>query len=210
MIRIARRVTVPDAPGTDDDYSNFVEHHRFGRAPRYTDLQLKPVSECYALTVYHSEGAIPGTAVRATPDRQRAAVPVLYYFDLKRTCYECGRPFLFFAEEQKHWYETLELPLSANCVRCVVCRQARQELRRELARYEELVKRAPEWTPAELTELVELALELIETGEFSRKLIPKIRHWLNRLDRLQLESTPAGTDLRRRLEKLERNSGRRH
>ena len=39
-----------------------------------------------------------------------------HYFDAKRVCRKCERPFLFFAEEQKYWYEDLRFPLEADCL----------------------------------------------------------------------------------------------
>ena len=46
-----------------------------------------------------------------------AMVPVTHYYDVTRTCRDCDRPFIFFAQEQKHWYEQLGLPLEADCAR---------------------------------------------------------------------------------------------
>jgi hypothetical protein len=48
------------------------------------------------------------TAVAADVSRQIfTTMPVTHYFDVKRVCRGCQRPFLFFADEQKHWYEEL-------------------------------------------------------------------------------------------------------
>jgi hypothetical protein len=105
---------------TEDEYANYVEHPRYGRGPRFTGLQPGAIPLGYRRTIYHDEGLIEGTAIAADLDWQSwSPVPVLYYFDLKRTCADCARPFLFFAEEQKYWYETLGFDLSADCVRCV-------------------------------------------------------------------------------------------
>lgn len=109
---------------------------------------------------------IPGTAIEADPSRQNEpTVPVTHYYDMERLCLDCQRPFIFFAEEQKHWYEVLRLPLDADCVRCWECRKKQQALERKQRRYEELThvqKRS--WR--ENLEMAECALSLVEKGVF--------------------------------------------
>ncbi len=143
------------------DYSLHVENPRFGKGPRFTGLDPDPESPEVHLhwnTGYRTraflaylkelpeefrrilseapEGLlIPGTAIRADPERQtRATIPVTHYYDLDKTCEDCGRPFVFFAEEQKHWYEVLGFDLAADCVRCHPCRRARRAIGRKKRR----------------------------------------------------------------------------
>jgi hypothetical protein len=114
------------------EYDNYVEHPRFGRYPRITGLN--PESDFTTgkpFLHWNATERIPNTAVEADLSRQsRATVPVTHYYDVKRTCRDCARPFIFFADEQKHWYEELKLPLEADCVRCVPCRKTQREHKR--------------------------------------------------------------------------------
>ncbi len=127
---------------SSEDYADFVEHQHFGRSPRFTDVCASDQPAGYRLTTYLSGDFIPGTAVAADLQRQSfSPVPVLYYFDLKRICLDCKRSFIFFAEEQKYWYENLGFDMSADCVRCVDRRKNLQNVQRQRQRYEELLHR---------------------------------------------------------------------
>ncbi len=162
-----------------DDYSNFVEHPRYGRGPRFTDVRPRDVPLGYRLTSYISGNTISGTAVEADLERQAfSPVPVLYYFDLKRKCTECSRPFIFFAEEQKYWYETLGFVLDADCVRCTECRSRHHGLERQRRRYEELFHR-DDRTVDENIAMAECSLVLIESGIFSTRQTECVRMLLN-------------------------------
>src|SRR5262245_57928602 len=92
-------------------YAAYVEHPRFGQGPRYTGLEVANSSDGTVYCHWHSpEGVrVPKTAIAANLSNQRpATLPVTHYFDATRTCRKCGRPFLFFAEEQQYWYEVLK------------------------------------------------------------------------------------------------------
>ena len=131
---------------------------------------------------WHSpEGVrVPDTAVEADPDRQSpATVHVTHYFDSRRTCEGCGRPFLFFADEQRFWYEELGFPLEADAVRCVPCRRETRGLERTRSRYEELSR--AERGPEEELELAECLLELVTSGGFGFRAREKLRALVKRL-----------------------------
>ncbi len=106
-----------------DDYAN---HPMFGSGPRYTGLN--PSDEpLKAFFHWHSPVGvrIPNTAVVADVSAQEmATVPVTHYFDSRRVCRTCGVKFIFFADDQKYWYETLKFRLDADCVNCWDCRKA--------------------------------------------------------------------------------------
>ena len=98
-----------------DDYSKFVDHPRYGHQPRVTGLN-PDTNYADVFLHWHSgkEYRIPNTAIPADLSRQaKATVPVTHYFDVRRQCRDCGRPFIFFAEEQKYWYEELKFKLDA-------------------------------------------------------------------------------------------------
>jgi hypothetical protein len=124
---------------------------------------------------------VPNTAVAADLSRQRpATVPVTHYFDAKRVCRKCGRPFLFFAEEQKHWYEELGFPLEADCLECPPCRKDEQKLRALHRRYDALLAR-PNRGAADTLDLVRCAVQLVESSVFTPKALPRLRSLLRPL-----------------------------
>jgi len=174
-----------------DIYADFVEHPRYGQRPRYTGLN--PV-DGLARRVYlgwHSRAdeRISETAIAANRDRQpNATVPVTHYFDLKRSCRDCGRNFIFFADEQRHWYETLHFYLGADCVRCIDCRVAQRNTIRLRQRYEMLLNQ-PERSDREMLELAETAMILIDRDVFGHRCIERVRSILN--------SIPAESKVRR-------------
>ncbi len=111
---------------------------------------------------------------RQTP----ATVPVTHYFDLQRTCRDCGRQFLFFAEEQKYWYEVLGFGLDSDCVRCADCRKKEQGIARDRETYEALFHVAEKTTEQSL-EMAEACLSLIEANVFTAKQTQRVRTLLN-------------------------------
>lgn len=166
---------------SDDTYADFVEHPRYGRGPRFTAVVLKEPRVGYRLRPYCSDGLIAGTALEADLQRQTSCpVPLLYYHDLRRTCTDCDRPFIFFAAEQKYWYEEIGFTLDSDCRQCVPCRKTRQEHARRRERYEELLHRSSQ-TAAENLELAECCLAMIEAGDFSPRKTQRVRQMLNRV-----------------------------
>jgi len=132
---------------------------------------------------WHSskECRIPNTAISADLSQQTpATVPVTHYYDVKRQCLDCGRSFLFFAEEQKHWYEELGFGLESDCVRCIVCRKKQQGLAHERERYEELFH-VSDRTADECLEMAACCLTLIEANVFHRRQTERVRMLLNKI-----------------------------
>lgn len=104
---------------------------------------------------------------------------VTHYFDERRVCRDCQRPFLFFADEQKHWYEELRFTLEADCMRCVPCRKDEQVVSRARGRYEALVHVADRTAEQDL-EMAECCLLLVEAGVFGRRRTEHVRALLKR------------------------------
>lgn len=125
---------------------------------------------------------IPGTAVPADLSRQTPAhcYQVTHYFDIEAACRSCRRPFIFFAEEQKYWYEERQISLEAQPIRCVPCRAEERALVRAKSRYDTLVGK-PHRSAEEDAALVDDALTLIENGVFSRKMTDRLRAVLKKL-----------------------------
>ena len=185
------------------EYDSYVEHPRFGRSPRLTGLNPQTdLKTGNPFLHWNATERVANTAVEADLSRQsRATVPITHYYDVKRVCRECGRPFIFFAEEQKFWYEELGLPLEADCVRCVPCRRAQRGIAMKRERYEELFH-DPDRTADQNLEMAECCLSLIEAGVFTPRQTQRVRELLKRLDK-QGQSGESVNNLRSRLDALE-------
>lgn len=157
-------------------YADYVEHPRFGRGPRITGLNPQAEFE-RAFIHWHSPPGcrIPDTAIVAHAARQKEpTVAVTHYYDVKRRCRDCNRMFIFFAEEQLHWYEVLRFGLDSDCVRCVDCRKSDQHTAHLRQRYESLLDR-PDRTNEETLELIDCALTLVENSAFGHRTLQRIR-----------------------------------
>jgi len=165
------------------EYADFVEHPRYGKGPRLTGLDVTDTPDGTVYCHWHSPVGVrvPGTAVVADVARQRpATLHVTHYFDVRRVCRTCGQSFLFFADEQKYWYEALEFPLEADCLDCAPCRKDEHRLRLIRQRYDALLRETAR-TDGETLELVECGVLLLESSVFSVKVVPKLRGLLNAL-----------------------------
>jgi hypothetical protein len=191
-----------------DKYELYVEHPRYGQGPRMTGLNPKTDYGGDVFLHWHSskEIRIPNTAIPADLTRQtRATVPVTHYYDVKRECLDCGKPFLFFAEEQKHWYEELGFGLDSDCVRCVFCRKRQHGLARKRERYEELFH-IEYRTTEESLEMVECCLSLIEANVFHYRQTERVRMLLKIISSKHDEKFQNRIDkLRTRLLEIEMN-----
>src|SRR5262249_1916680 len=124
---------------------------------------------------------IPGTAIAADLSRQTpATVPVTHYYDIDKVCRDCGRKFIFFAEEQKHWYEELGFPLEAEAIRCPPCRKRLQRIGRIRKRYEQLFPLHLR-TLEETLEMADCCLTLVEEGVFHLRQTERVRMLLKRV-----------------------------
>jgi Probable zinc-ribbon domain len=76
-----------------------------------------------------------------------STVHVTHYYDFKRVCQDCQGSFIFFAAEQKYWFETLGFHADARAVRCAECRKiakVSQEVQRRYVELCHLESRRPE------------------------------------------------------------------
>jgi len=194
-----RKPRMDERKRLSEDYSDFVEHPRYGRSPRFTDLDADR-----SQSLHHSGPTIPGTAVAADPARQSwSPVSIPFYFDMECVCRDCDRKFLFFAEEQKHWYEALGFSLWSLCERCVPCRKKCQGVEVKKRRYAELL--GDEVRSAEENlELAETCIELMEADVLPRRSGERARMALNRLGEPAAEYVRARREeLRERLKQYE-------
>ena len=189
-----------------DEYQNFAEHPRYGKRPRITGLN--PTTDDLKVFIHwHSPEScrIPGTAINADLTKQaQATIPVTHYFEVKRSCRECDRPFIFFAEEQKHWYEELGFGLDSDCVRCPLCRKRQQGLARKRERYEELFHLVGRNEEQNL-EMADCCLTLIENEVFHPRQTERVRRLLNQIPE-DHRSSRSYADLLSRLREIEKKS----
>ena len=74
---------------------------------------------------------IPDESIPMDPDAvipTNACIPAVCYLDTQFVCSDCGKPALWTAESQQHYYEILKASHSKRPKRCYDCRQ------KELAR----------------------------------------------------------------------------
>jgi hypothetical protein len=170
------------------DNKKFVPHPRYGQGPRITGLNPQNNFVSGAVFLHWHSGddtRVPNTAIAADTSRQRKpTIPVTHYFDSRRACVDCGRSFLFFAAEQKYWYEVLGFPLESNCIRCVPCRKQQRGLEAQRQRYEELFSIDPR-SPDEEVEFVECSLALVAAGIFGRRVLERVRSILKKAGPLE-------------------------
>ncbi|MHC5026153.1 MAG: zinc-ribbon domain containing protein [Planctomycetota bacterium] len=184
-------------------YADYVDHPRYGRAPRWTGLDPDPDApdvtfnnapltekgrrECekaLGITLPPLDSTthlIRGTAVVAGPKLDTVSCcPPSHYADLDCACIDCTRRFIFFADEQRFWYEELGFPIEAFAVRCHECRRAARGLVRARARYEELYHHENR-NRGDSLEMAECCLDLMEAGVFSYRQRERVRQLLNTL-----------------------------
>ena len=130
---------------------------------------------------------LAGTAIQADPARQsRATIPVTHYYDVEKICRNCRRHFIFFAEEQKHWYEELRFPLEADCVRCPECRKKEQFLARNRSTYEKLAATTKrDWR--DNAKMAGCALTLVEHGIFRDRVLQRVAALLKTIPEAERE-----------------------
>ncbi|MEM9045735.1 MAG: zinc-ribbon domain containing protein [Pseudomonadota bacterium] len=145
--------------------SRYVDHPRYGNRPiisgeRWTLEQIRQ-----AYWGYRRQGVIfPESAITADLSRQRYGYsPRRVYVDMEQVCRTCRRKFLFFALEQKFWFEVLGFFCDAQCHHCQDCRHERHLFERSIEEYGALLGQAHK-TRKEWDRLEELGAALFEVG----------------------------------------------
>jgi putative zinc ribbon protein len=146
--------TKPKAP--------FVPHPRYGAESVASGVTVPEAEILRGHWRYERDSIFPESVLIADASKQNYSVlPIKYYVDVRKQCRSCERRFIFFAREQKHWFETLKFYIDADCVLCPDCRRTSQTIRRRLKRYSELFRK-PRRSIEELRLLVEDATYLLE------------------------------------------------
>jgi len=144
---------------------DLVPHPRFRGKPPRSQLKLTEPEVRGSYWRYRRAHIFPQTAIRADLNVQRYAVyPRPYYVDMLKTCIDCGRAFIFYAREQRYWYEVLGFYIDVDCVRCVECRRKQHATKRHMERYAELQAR-DSLSRKEMTYLVDDCIFLFQQGK---------------------------------------------
>jgi hypothetical protein len=148
-------------------------HPRYGDGPCYTRLDLGGEAPRFEPSG-HRDGSmiIRGTGIKAKPMFMCPAM----YFDLLKTCVDCGRHFIFYAAEQRHWYEDLGFSPAADCIRCVECRKHQQADERSHNEYQRVISMSRR-SMGDISTLVSAAIDLNRHGKL--KSFEKVRAILN-------------------------------
>ncbi|MGH1541328.1 MAG: zinc-ribbon domain containing protein [Arenicella sp.] len=148
---------------------NYVDHPRFGKQPIYSGARYTEDEIRSAHWRYRDESFFPETAIRADTTKQNISMSAItIYVDIEKQCRDCNRWFLFFAQEQKFWFEELQFYVDVTCVKCIECRKKEQSIKHRMHQYEALVKNENR-TAKETLELKQLALELFQLGYIKNK-----------------------------------------
>ena len=141
-----------------------VPHPRFGVEPLVSGLNIprKAIEEGH--WSYKYEAIFPESVLVADTATQNYSIyPRKYYVDMLERCEACKRPFIFFAREQKYWFETLRFYVDARCIHCPECRRDTQWIRRRLKRYSDLSAKSIK-SEDELKQLINDGTYLLRRG----------------------------------------------
>ncbi|WP_051293850.1 zinc-ribbon domain containing protein [Pseudoduganella violaceinigra] len=87
-----------------------------------------------------------------------------------------SRDFIFFALEQRYWYEARGFYVDSECVRCVECRHKRRVAKRRHQRYTALQGRAS-LSREEMMQLVDDCIFLLQQGMLKKpSRLDRIKH----------------------------------
>jgi hypothetical protein len=156
-------------------HREYVNHPRYGNQPMHSDFSASIEEIMAAHWSYDERSIFPDSAIKADINKQNYSVfPRTIYVDIEKQCVQCNRWFIFFAEEQKYWYETLEFYIDADCIKCIDCRKKEQSIKHMMLEYEKLVI-SKNRSHGETKKLKNIALELYQLGYIrDRNKIDKI------------------------------------
>ena len=157
--------------GKNTNTKKYVKHSRYGSHPIPSEYNLSKHEIENAHWQYTSLKYFQNTVIPADISKQNYAVfPRKVYIDIEEQCEVCKRPFIFFAQEQKYWFEDLGFWIDAHCTRCIECRKKEQEIKAFQITYETLIKKEDR-TIEESKKLKNIALELYQIGIIKNKSI---------------------------------------
>lgn len=144
--------------------ARFVPHPRYGAQPLPSGFHFSEEEILRAHWRYRWLDYFPETAIPANISRQHYAIfPRKLYLDIALTCDTCQRRFIFFAKEQRYWFEELGFWVDAHCTTCVECRGQQQQIRFWQRRYQQYVMQTG-LSKEQTREFKQIALELYQRG----------------------------------------------
>lgn len=167
-------------------YDDFAEHQWYGKRPLFTDLKPKmTTADQFALpTRCGGNKRVEGTAVAADMSKQsKRSYSVKYYMDEIHQCVDCRRQFIFFAREQKYWFEELQMPIEVIGRRCFECRNTARKPKAEMKQYA-VLKHLNDPTLEEVKFMASFCLSQLEAEVFHQNQIQTLRAYLNKLEKM--------------------------
>jgi len=150
-------------------YKSYINHSRYGKVSMNNGYKYSLEEVHNSFWLYSYVTVFPKSTIPADTSKQRYCVfPRKLYVDIEKICKKCHGKFLFFALEQKYWYEVLGFYIDVDCVKCIECRKAEQKIKEKALRYEELIKNKNR-TNREIKDLKYIAYDLYEIGYFKNK-----------------------------------------
>jgi Probable zinc-ribbon domain len=147
------------------ELEDVVPHPRYGTRVVPSGFEVTEAEIRSSFWGYQDATIYPESVIPANVKRQNfSTFARVYYVDMLEVCRACERPFLFFAREQRHWYEVLRFYIDADCSHCADCRRKGRDLRRCFLRFSERIARIEELDKRELGTLVSDAVLLWEAG----------------------------------------------
>ncbi|MCF2846819.1 zinc-ribbon domain-containing protein [Pseudoalteromonas sp. ACER1] len=155
--------------------SLYVNHPRYGCKPIRSGYQYSVTEIKNSYWRYKHVKFLVGTAIPANTEKQNYGVyPREKYIDIEELCEVCNRPFIFFALEQKYWFEVLRFYIDAHCTKCIDCRKNEQKIKRLQKSYCDLVTNKNR-TSRQNETLKKLFVELTRLGIIKHKNNPSFR-----------------------------------
>ena len=166
-----------------DIFAAYVNHPRYGQRPRISNQTIQITKhEQFCLVSRCNAGKIfKNTAIKADMELQKgSAYAVKYFFDEDKTCVHCKRHFIFFAAEQKYWFDQLKFNIAAQGHSCFECRAFANEQKYFKQRYDALTHHG-ERTNEQSLEMAHMCLSLVESGVFKPRSIQTVQKFLNEI-----------------------------
>ncbi len=125
---------------TSESKKEYVDHPRYGAKPIDSGISINKAQIEIGRWRYSTLKYFPQTAIPADIEKQNYSIfPRSFYVDIEEQCEVCSRHFIFFALEQKYWFEELGFWVDSHCTRCIECRKKDQELKQLHLKYQKLV-----------------------------------------------------------------------
>ncbi len=142
----------------------YVTHPRYGSKPSKSDFIYSEYEILNSYWGYDKNFIFPESAIKADINKQNySTFPREMYVDIEKQCIQCKRWFIFYAVEQKFWYEILKLYIDVDCIKCIDCRKKEQSIKQKLHDYEMLLRNKNR-TEKDNKNLKNIALELFQLG----------------------------------------------